>query len=968
MKEDKIKISGEDNKIEIGDGEKIEIKGDDNVIKIHDVEEVEVKGDENVVEIGEKSEIKDTLKDVKGGFKKTFSFLHQKKVINIVIILLLLLILIGGTWIRLQNLPNLIDSTTGKNIPLALDPFYFLRVAETMIGGNMPSYDNMRYPSLEIGFPIEFLPKAIVGLYKIATVFDKDVSLQFVHILSPVIFFVLGLIAFFFLVYILTKSKWIALISSFFLAIIPSYLYRTMAGFADHESIGMLGFFLTLLFYSLALKFLDKEVKKRDFTKIFLFSLATGIFSAFTMVGWGGIAVFIFMIIPLSFLIFWLFKSQELEEKHAMIHFITFYIGWLLFSIIFGLIFGGNISSLTGRFILSTSGLISLFVLGFIIIDYLLITNPKGLEKIKLSKKWPREIYSLIVTIISGIIFLTVTGKNVFSMLKGIWNQLLHPFGLGRVGLTIAENAQPYLLDWIGQTGKILFWIFILGLIFIGIEIAKGIKSKKYRFGFVLVWIIMFSGILFSRISANSLFNGTNFISQAFYLVGLILFVGYTIKLYLKKEIKLKPEIIIIASWMFFMLISGRSAIRFFFALTPFVVFMAGFSVVKLFGHMKKSKDELLKIMLIIIFALIVIGLLVTSQGFTKSSIQQAKYTGPSANYQWQQAMSWVRDNTSPGSIFVHWWDYGYWVQYLGERPTVTDGGHANGFWDHLIGRYLLTTPYPETALSFMKAHNVSYLLIDPTDLGKYPAYSRIGGNQESDRFSSIPIISSDPSQMKETSTGKIRVYQVGWGIDEDIIYNLEGTDMFFPGPTYDEIGNPAYNAFVIGIISETNQDGDLPLISQPKAVFFYNGDQFEIPIRYVYYGGEILDFKNGIGAIFQIIPKISPSEQGVEIDEFGSGIYLSPKVSKSLVAQLYLLDDVFNNYNSLELVHTESSAVVASLKSQGLYLGEFINYQGFQGPMKIWEVKENADIIARDEFLRTSGEYAEFDDLVFVK
>ena len=38
------------------------------------------------------------------------------------------------------------------------------------------------------------------------------------------------------------------------------------------------------------------------------------------------------------------------------------------------------------------------------------------------------------------------------------------------------------------------------------------------------------------------------------------------------------------------------------------------------------------------------------------------------------------------------------------------DERQANDFWDHLIGRYLLTTPNPETALSFMKAQNVSYL------------------------------------------------------------------------------------------------------------------------------------------------------------------------------------------------------------------------------------------------------------------
>ena len=105
---------------------------------------------------------------------------------------------------------------------------------------------------------------------------------------------------------------------------------------------------------------------------------------------------------------------------------------------------------------------------------------------------------------------------------------------------------------------------------------------------------------------------------------------------------------------------------------------------------------------LILLLILAVIGsaqILYTSFNLTKT---QAKYTGPSANSQWQNSMAWVRNNTDEGSLFVHWWDYGYWVQYLGERPTIADGGHGNSFWDHLIGRYVLTTAKPEAALSFL--------------------------------------------------------------------------------------------------------------------------------------------------------------------------------------------------------------------------------------------------------------------------
>jgi len=195
--------------------------------------------------------------ELKNKLNPIIDFFKNKKVQNVIIIILLLSLLIFTSWIRLQNMPLLVDSTTGKNIPLALDPFYFLRISETLSEtGIIPKVDLMRYVPLQVGFSPEILPNIVVMLYQ-SRIFG-DATLQYIFVISPVIFFILGLIAFFFLIFVLT-NKWIALLSSFFLAIIPTYLYRTMAGFADHESIGMFAFFLCLLFYSLAIKFLDKE-------------------------------------------------------------------------------------------------------------------------------------------------------------------------------------------------------------------------------------------------------------------------------------------------------------------------------------------------------------------------------------------------------------------------------------------------------------------------------------------------------------------------------------------------------------------------------------------------------------------------------------------------------------------------------------------------------------------------------------
>jgi len=898
---------------------------------------------------------------VKKGKEKFLGAIQNKKIMNIVIIVLLLSLLIFSSWIRLQNLPLLIDQTSGEYIPLALDPFHFLRVAETMIEGGLPEIDTMRYPSLELGFTNELTPSAVVFLYKVSNIFG-EYSIQYIDVLSPVIFFILGLIVFFFLTYAITNSKLIALLSSAFLAFTPAYLYRTMAGFADHESIGMFAFFSVMLIYVLSLKYLEKE--KLNYIKTILFSLSVAFLTFFTVASWGGAVRFVFMIIPLSFFLIWIIKFRKDINIDYMKQYLLFYLLWIIATIIFGRIFNYEFSEMIGN-ITSSSGIIGAFVFGFVFVDYLLhYSLSKNYLRDERVKKY-RIFFSSFGAIILGIIVLPFIGKSIIGLISSIWSILLQPFGADRISLTVAENAQPYLTSWISQIGKFLFWLSSLGIVLVGIEFGRKISKKSYKILFSFIWVVLISGILFSRYSQASILNGENFISKGFYLLGIILFLIYSIKIYLNSEIKLDSQIILLASFMLISVIAVRSASRVFFFIAPFACLSASFFVIRIGNYIKESKDELLRWFLILLFILAIIGsaqVLYTSFNLTK---EQAKHTGPSADAQWQNAMAWVRNNTEEESIFVHWWDYGYWVQGLGERPTVADGGHGNSFWDHLIGRYLLTTAKPESALSFMKSHDVSYLLIDQTDLGKYPAYSKIGGDENFDSFSVITTGVIDNKQTIETADTIRRVYNIGGVVDEDIVYEENGQKVFIPGPVFDKVGQASFKAYVGGIVIESSTESFGESFKQPHGIFVYNNQQAIIPLRYLYYQGQIFEFEKGLDSIAYVLPKIDQSSQGgISMDPLGAMIYLSPKVSKSLFAQLYLLDDAFENYPTVKLAHSEPDPVVKSIRAQGMNFGNFVYFNGFRGPIKIWEVNYPSDVVAHEEFTRTSGGYSEFDNL----
>ena len=215
-----------------------------------------------------------------------------------------------------------------------------------------------------------------------------------------------------------------------------------------------------------------------------------------------------------------------------------------------------------------------------------------------------------------------------------------------------------------------------------------------------------------------------------------------------------------------------------------------------------------------------------------------------------------------------------------------------------------------------------------------------------------------DPKQTQETSDSIIRFYQGGSMIDEDILYNTEQGQVFLP----------RNKGLIIGIILKMKQSGNEISFTQPEAVFVYNQQQIRIPVRYIYFNDNIMDFEQGLESTLFILPRVTINNNQVQTDNLGTLIYLSPKVSKSLFAQLYLMNDPFNNYPTLKLAHSEQESNLNLLKAQGAIEGDFVYFNGFRGPIKIWKTDYPDNILEREEFLKTSGEYAEFDDLVFVK
>ncbi len=876
----------------------------------------------------EKSEVKPEIKKEKNRFK--IDWKSQKFLFGLITIVVLLVIIILSTWIRTQNISQLKDITDGNyTLGPDLDPYLYLRHAHEIVSHTLKEPDIMR------GAPVgtanyaktNLMPWAIVALYKILDVFFEPptATLEFASIILPVILVSLTLLVFFFFVRKLflsatnkTNSTIIALIATAFYAVIPEMLHRTTGGIPEIEGLGMLFFWLAFLFFVSAWQ--EKNLKK-----IILFALLSGISTGLMIFAWGGYR-YIFMTFTLATFLVFLFEKQK--KKNFLIYAI-----WAIVSLISSLIRGASISGLFTSF--SDTALASV-MLSILVVDALLF-NTK-LKKIKDKIKLPESIISLIVGAIIALLgALVVFGPsfipNAFSM---IVERLLYPFGRERIGLTVAENKAPFFVE-VFTSFSWLFWVFFAGTILLFYEAVKHFDKKK-KIWLNILFILFLLTFIFSRISPTSFLNGENFISRFLYFGGLIVFVVALISIYIRAYVKkddktlqdfkeINFSYLLTLAFIFWMIISMRGAIRLFFIISPALILAAAFLPVKISEYISKTKDDLYKILLWCVIIVAAIFLVLTFINYTKNSATQAKYTIPGPYYQqWQQAMAWTRENTAQDAIFAHWWDYGFWVQTLGERATVTDGAHAVTEWDHFIGRYLLTAQNEKTALQFCKAHNVSYVLIDSTDIGKYPAYGSIGSDSTGrDRLSWVSTYVLNEAQTQDSKNETAYVYTGGAMLDEDLTWN----NQIFPASSSGIAG------FILVIDKETTTINDV------QAVLFSNKQQFRIPVRYVYINNQRYDIakdKAALNTTFYIIPRIT--QQGV--NNMGAAFYISEKAAKTQWVRLYLLNETEN----FELVHQEDALFIQQLRDvYNVTIGDFLYTNDLLGPIKIWKVNYPPEI-----------------------
>ncbi|MFQ5441042.1 MAG: STT3 domain-containing protein [Nitrosopumilaceae archaeon] len=105
------------------------------------------------------------------------------------------------------------------------------------------------------------------------------------------------------------------------------------------------------------------------------------------------------------------------------------------------------------------------------------------------------------------------------------------------------------------------------------------------------------------------------------------------------------------------------------------------------------------------------------------------------ATNDWKEALEWIKTNTPNESVIAAWWDYGYWISTLSDRPSLTDNATIDTKKIQKVAKTLISTP--DQAWVTFQEMGADYVLVfvagqSFVNVGGQTLYTLNGGGDES--------------------------------------------------------------------------------------------------------------------------------------------------------------------------------------------------------------------------------------------
>ena len=191
---------------------------------------------------------------------------------------------------------------------------------------------------------------------------------------------------------------------------------------------------------------------------------------------------------------------------------------------------------------------------------------------------------------------------------------------------------------------------------------------------------------------------------------------------------------IFFACWFITMLVLSVFAQRVLLYSIPAACFLTGIGLAYLWNWMKYGQYRKLKKAGVILLLCVMI-----LYSFTAYSLGSNPRTA--VNAEWQDALTYIREETSQDSLIMTWWDWGYWILDLGQREPIVDNGYYG--WDNPrltdVATVYMTDDVGE-AVGIMEKYNSKYFIMSTLDLDITKTIMRFAGVEEKYKgFETLP-------------------------------------------------------------------------------------------------------------------------------------------------------------------------------------------------------------------------------------
>ena len=247
--------------------------------------------------------------------------------------------------------------------------------------------------------------------------------------------------------------------------------------------------------------------------------------------------------------------------------------------------------------------------------------------------------------------------------------------------------------------------------------------------------------------------HATTTISQSFYFHSiLMIFAGLGIWFVLGKKSKiyhLEKDMISFGLIMGLLGVYVSSAfvrLEVFASISIIILSSIGISILtKEIFHVlveNELKKKLMKLsFLAVIILLLIMPLIIPENGnwTTISKVPPTILNGGSAygvsTNDWKESLEWIKTNTPKDSVIAAWWDYGYWISTMSDRPTLTDNATIDSKKIQKIAKTLLSPP--NEAWNTLQEMGADYVVVFVAgqridNVNAEPLYVLNGGGDES--------------------------------------------------------------------------------------------------------------------------------------------------------------------------------------------------------------------------------------------